>query len=271
MKIMRKYEHTGLTVLSLAVVRDYLNQSNSLSLGSAWEHKVHRYRLHFGPDQIVECARFGEVEVAVERYGDTRRYSAHFESRTGRLLTIDATKANRIVVEADNKGGKTIPFIQRVEELLKLQPLPRRVFVTHGRSNIWLKVARFIDKETGLHLESVELAEEPNKGRTVIDKLIEEGDECSYAVIVMTGDDFTADDKARARENVIHELGYFQGRYGRERICILHEENVSIPSNLGGVVYYGFPKGEVRGTFADLQKELRQAFPVSSDEDVASV
>ena len=268
MKIMRKYGHTGSTVLSLAVVRDYLNQSNSRSLGSAWGHKVHRYWLHFGPDQIVECASFGEVEDTVERYGDTRRYRAHFESITGRLLKIDATTANRIVVEADNKGGKTIPFIQRVEELLKLQPLPRRVFVTHGQSKAWIEVARFIDKETELHLESVELAEEPNKGRTVIDKLIEEGDECSYAVIVMTGDDFTTDDQARARENVIHELGYFQGRYGRDRICILHEVNVNIPSNLGGVVYYRFPKGNVRGAFADLQKELRQAFPVSGDEDV---
>jgi len=61
-------------------------------------------------------------------------------------------------------------------------------------------------------------------------------------VVVMTGDD-VAEDEVRARENVVHEIGYFQDRYGRGRVCLLHEDGVNIPSNLSGVAYCSFPKG----------------------------
>ena len=61
-------------------------------------------------------------------------------------------------------------------------------------------------------------------------------------MVVMTGDD-VAEDEVRARENVVHEIGYFQDRYGRGRVCLLHEDGVNIPSNLSGVAYCSFPKG----------------------------
>jgi hypothetical protein len=54
----------------------------------------------------------------------------------------------------------------------------------------------------------------------------------------------------------VHEVGFFQGRYGRDRVILLHEDGVSIPTNLGGVVYVPFPKGQIEAAFQVLGREL---------------
>jgi hypothetical protein len=82
---------------------------------------------------------------------------------------------------------------------------PRRVFVSHGRAEDWRAVQAFIEKDIGL--PTLELAQEANAGRTIFAKLVELTGSCDSAVIVMTGDDLDAEGKARARENVIHEIG----------------------------------------------------------------
>lgn len=135
---------------------------------------------------------------------------------------------------------------------------PLRVFVSHGRSTDWREVQAFIEKDVGL--ATLELAQEPNRGRTVMQKLEEESDRCSFAVVVMTGDDLVAEGPPRARENVMHEIGFFQGRYGLSRVCLLHEEGVSIPSNIHGLVYVPYPKGLVSAAFATLMRELSDSF-----------
>jgi predicted nucleotide-binding protein len=132
---------------------------------------------------------------------------------------------------------------------------PRRVFITHGRSPDWREVQSYIERDLGY--KTLELAQEPNIGTTVIEKLEANARQCDSAVIVMTGDDIDADGRSRARENVMHEIGFFQGRYRRARVCLLHEDGVSIPSNLSGAVYIPFPRGMVSASFHVLARELR--------------
>lgn len=139
----------------------------------------------------------------------------------------------------------------------KSEPM-RRVFITHGRSNDWRAVQPFIEKDVGL--STIELAQEPNLGRTLIEKLIDNAARCDCAVIVMTGDDVANEDEARVRENVMHEIGFFQGRYGRSLVILLHEEGVNIPTNLAGVAYVPFPKGQIEAGFHVLQRELKAIY-----------
>lgn len=61
-------------------------------------------------------------------------------------------------------------------------------------------------------------------GRTIIEKLIDNAARCESAVMVMTGDDIVGVDQARVRENVMHEIGFFQGNYGRDFAILLHED-----------------------------------------------
>ena len=136
--------------------------------------------------------------------------------------------------------------------------LPRRIFISHGRSADWHKVQSYLEKDIGI--DTLELSQEVNRGRTVLQKLWEESNRCSYAVIVMTGDDqVTEGERPRARENVMHEIGFFQGRYGLENVCLLYEEGTNIPSNIHGLVYIPFPKSYIEATFAALRRETEAA------------
>jgi len=140
------------------------------------------------------------------------------------------------------------------------QKVSRRVFISHGHSNDWRVVQPFIEKDVGL--PTIELAQEPSMGRTIIEKLIDNATRCDSTVIVMTGDDMTKPDEARVRENVMHEIGFFQGAYGRTFVILLHEEGVNIPTNLSGVAYVPFPKGNIEAGFHVLQRELKAIYKI---------
>jgi predicted nucleotide-binding protein len=123
----------------------------------------------------------------------------------------------------------------------KTSNISNRVFIVHGHNDaVREAVARFLEK---LGLEVIILHEQPNKGRTIIEKFVDYSD-VVYAVILLTADDIgnikgtmMENMKPRARQNVIFELGYFLGKLGRERVCALYEEGVEVLSDYSGVIY----------------------------------
>jgi predicted nucleotide-binding protein len=119
--------------------------------------------------------------------------------------------------------------------------LPKnKVFVVHGHDDgAKHAVARFLEK---LVLGAILLSEKPDQGRTIIEKFEAYATEVGFAVVLLTPDDVghvktASDEQERARQNVIFELGYFVGRLGRGRACLLRKGNVEIPSDLAGVIY----------------------------------
>jgi predicted nucleotide-binding protein len=115
----------------------------------------------------------------------------------------------------------------------------KAVFLVHGRAEAAQQnVARFLEK---LKLDVVILSEQPNKGRTIIEKF-EQHSNVGYAIALLTPDDKgqLADEgtpQFRARQNVILELGYFIGKLGRSNVCALYVDGVELPSDLHGIVY----------------------------------
>lgn len=114
------------------------------------------------------------------------------------------------------------------------------VFIVHGRDDGAKEaVARFLTK---LDLKPIVLHEQPNQGRTIIEKF-EEYARVGFAVVLLTPDDIGAlQDQSenlqpRARQNVILELGFFLGKLGRNKTCALRKENVEVPSDYDGVIY----------------------------------
>jgi predicted nucleotide-binding protein len=128
------------------------------------------------------------------------------------------------------------------------------VFISHGSASDWREVQAFIERD--LQIKTLELAQQPNLGRSVLEKLEQESSKCNSAVIVMTGDDADAEGNRRARENVVHEIGYFQARFGISRVCLLHEEGTNIMSNIHGLVYIPFTEDNIAATFGLLLREL---------------
>ncbi len=142
-----------------------------------------------------------------------------------------------------------------------------KIFVVHGHNEtIKQTVARTLK---GIGLSPIILAEQPDKGRTVIEKFENEGNDVGFAIILLTADDKGRKNKARkmqsrARQNVVFEMGYFMALLGRERVMLLLQPGVEEPSDLKGVVYTPLDKD---GAWKyRLVKELReQGYDVSTD------
>ena len=117
-----------------------------------------------------------------------------------------------------------------------------KIFIVHGHDKATKEsVARFLER---LDLDAVILHERPNKGRTIIEKLLEESDnDVGYAVVLLTPEDVgklaseEGETSPRARQNVIFELGLFVAKLGRQRVHALYREGVEIPTDYLGVLF----------------------------------
>ncbi len=120
----------------------------------------------------------------------------------------------------------------------------KKVFIVHGHDGeMKQSVARVIEK---LSLEPIILHEQPNKGRTIIEKFVDYSD-VDFAIVLLSPDDLVYDsengsntkEKSRARQNVVFELGYFIGKLGREKVLALYkpEDGFELPSDYSGVLY----------------------------------
>ena len=140
------------------------------------------------------------------------------------------------------------------------------VFIVHGHDEaVKHKVARCIEQ---MGLTAIVLDEQADKGLTVIEKFEENSKNVGFAVVLFTLDDkgrsVKEDDlKPRARQNVVFELGYFVGKLGRNRVCLLRKGDVEIPSDYTGVLY---TPGE-SNLKLKLAKEIKAAgLPVDTDK-----
>lgn len=120
-------------------------------------------------------------------------------------------------------------------------------------------VARFIDD---LEHRAIILHEQASAGRTIIEKFEDHAD-VAYAVVLLTPDDVCApatepeQTQARARQNVIFELGFFVGKLGRKGVCVLYKKGVEIPSDYQGVVFVEMDDAE--GWKLKVGKEMKEA------------
>jgi predicted nucleotide-binding protein len=135
-----------------------------------------------------------------------------------------------------------------------------KVFVVHGHDDAAKhELARFLER---VGLEAIILHEQPNQGRTIIEKFVDCAAEVGFAVVLLTPDDLGgakagSAQLARARQNVVFELGYFTGKLGRGKVCLLRKGDVEMPSDLYGVVYTDLDANE--GWKLTLAKEFKAA------------
>lgn len=128
----------------------------------------------------------------------------------------------------------------------KARESTRHVFVVHGHDDgLKETVARYLSK---LELAPVILHEQPNQGRTIIEKFERHAD-VDFAVVLFTPDDVgypinkAEQSRPRARQNVVLELGFFMGALGRHRVCVLHTGDLELPSDYAGVLYLPLDAG----------------------------
>jgi predicted nucleotide-binding protein len=57
---------------------------------------------------------------------------------------------------------------------------------------------------------------------------------------------------------VVHEVGLFQGRLGWDRAIMLIEQGTEQFSNVDGIVYIGFARGQIKSTVSEVLAVLKR-------------
>jgi predicted nucleotide-binding protein len=140
------------------------------------------------------------------------------------------------------------------------------IFVVHGHdARVKEQVVRQLEAAGDYPVKV--LHEQANQGLTLIEKFEQHASLSSFAVVLLTPDDVGAAVRfgnsiepdnlnRRARQNVIFELGYFVGAFGRARVAVLYDEGVELPSDYQGIVYISLSDETWRYR---LLKELKAA------------
>lgn len=128
--------------------------------------------------------------------------------------------------------AKPISFLPVADE--------KRIFIVHGHNEACLKMLEAYLREIGL--TPVILKKLARNGIDNILNQISENTNVMCAILL-----FTADDKGRAlteksfrkraRQNVVFEAGYFIGKLGKEKVLMMSEKDIELPSDLGGCRY----------------------------------
>lgn len=223
---------------------------------------------YFAPPSVKVYLMYMFAEIALKFSGDlTERFQQHLyhQKATGCIndfwgykeeITI-SIRAGFICPECRAtypQYGISSRQLEAVEEILLAaravalgKPLPhaiasdpKKIFIVHGRNDgILNEVSDYLEQ---LGLTPVILKRLRQNGINTILNQISQNSNVSCAIILFTADDVgklkeeTLLEK-RARQNVVFETGYFLGKLGKERVLMMAEKDVKLPSDLGGCLY----------------------------------
>ncbi|MDF2563034.1 MAG: hypothetical protein K0R99_4480 [Microbacterium sp.] len=192
----------------------------------------------FGEDSPIH-RKLEEVRYSPSIWTENTDFAPYVRAGVQEAVgVLEAGKFELEIAADDGAGESVLPANATAEE-----PPPTRVFIVHGQDDARkFELASLLQNITGE--QPVILHQQPNGGRVLIEKLEEHGGGAGFAVVLLTGDDFgrakqldSSDDRARARQNVVFEMGFFFGLIGRERVAVLYEPSVELPSDINGLVY----------------------------------
>ena len=165
--------------------------------------------------------------------------TVHFEQDYMNLGILFTTKINSYVKQLEIKA-------ERLEEKRKIiqyvQPHDRKIFIVHGHDYDNLFELQNLLKDQ-FHLNPIVLNQESDSGKTIIEKFEHYAKDCAFAFVMVTPDD-AVENKGRqyfqGRPNVLFELGWFAGRFGRNKVRIIRQKETALPSDLNGIISFDF-------------------------------
>lgn len=191
------------------------------------------------------------------------------------VLVLSATRDRDLINEVSSQPNTLFlakwdaptpgEVLAAVAELLGQPPPEQRpqAFIVHGQDEVAkLALKNYLQNTLGFP-EPVVLHEAPSLGRTIIEKFEDEAANAALVFVLLTPDDVIApigaadDEKRRARQNVIFEMGYFLGVLGRTsgRVFLLYKAPLELPSDMCGVIYIDIAEG-IDAAGEAIRKEL---------------
>jgi predicted nucleotide-binding protein len=199
-----------------------------------------------------------------------------------RRLRRDRPSLNLVLITADVWNSEAvdwaatqgIPIVKKYEaRRLILEALQRagllpgdrtpKAFIVHGHDEAALLQLKNYIQNVLRWQEPVVLREQPNGGRTLIEKFEDYAEKIDCVFVLLTPDDPSgppvSKDPRRSRQNVIFELGFFLGQLGRVsgRIVVLHKGPNELPSDIQGVVWIGIDNA-VDAAGEQIRREVAQ-------------
>lgn len=223
-----------------------------------------------------------DLKSLVERTGFDGDWSEHannhhkFESDNGAVLNWWDTKKKTLTIQGseDAKAEFSTAFEavasdanHQPEALKKFEKKSgRKIFVVHGHDSVAREQLERILMI--LDLEPMVIQNTGGAGLTLIEAL--EGEigkdfASDFGIVLMTPDDmgFSKKDgeteaQARARQNVVLELGMLLSSLTRKRVAVLVKGHVELPSDVAGLIYIHF-NDHVREVVPKLVDRLQAA------------
>jgi len=206
----------------------------------------------------------------------TSRIDAILFTPTSVILGRDNTRAYRSSLEKGQKDlvGIIRAMVSQVETfypedeplVVKAAPIGNDVFIVHGHDDEMIHaVARTVNK---LGYNPIILREQPDHGRTIIEKFEDHSNVVFVIVLLAPDDEILLKDKSlgeysiektRTRQNVLFEMGFLIGKLGRNRVAVLHRQSdkFEFPSDYSGVLYKIFD--DAGGWQFEIGKEMKAA------------
>ncbi len=186
------------------------------------------------------------------------------DSESNNLIVMMISMLNKFAEINEKKA-------ERLEEKRKkiefMPPMDKKVFIVHGHNEGVLRELKEMLK-SDFKTDPIILSDEIDNGNTLIEKFEHYGRLCAFAFVIVTPDDWVENKKKKyfqARPNVLFELGWFCGRYGRDKVRILRQKETPLPSDLNGLVTIDFNE-KLEEAFRRIGNDLEKAGII--DEDV---
>jgi sugar/nucleoside kinase (ribokinase family) len=158
----------------------------------------------------------------------------------------------------------TQDFIRTLDVERRSRARPLGIFISHGKNAEWFAVQRFVEDRFASPVYSFESA--PWGGHELSEALSKTLERCSLSVCVLTAEDFTDDGRKFARQNVIHEVGLFQGQHGFDRVVLLVEEGCDFVPRAATPYAIYFPHNQVYQAFYQLAEIIKShGFPAKEE------
>lgn len=154
----------------------------------------------------------------------------------------------------DIRGGK----LDRLGDAEPAIPYKPTIFIGHGASPDYVFLENFL-RGRGYETETFESG--PRAGKVTKDVVEGMSRRAAMAFLIHTSEDEQADGDVRARQNVVHETGLFQGRLGFERAIVLREEGCESFSNMDGVQEIRYKSGGIKDIFLEVLDTVTREFP----------
>ena len=214
--------------------------------------------------------QYDKVEELQEFYADVQKYKKGYLFSVNNRSTsiyIDASyNHSYVTVKSDNKNFICTIYniIEKYVEKDYIAPPPEpskpklvpTVFIGHGGSSHWRDLKDHLQDKHHIKVEAYETG--ARAGHTIRDILDEMANKSTFALLVMTAEDEQLNGQKRARQNVVHEIGLFQGKLGFNRAIVLMEHTTEEFSNIAGIQQIRYIN--ISETFGEVLATIKREF-----------